>query len=360
MSQASAERAGTPRGFRSLRPERLRELSLVVVIGVAILIFSLLVDDYVGGKFFNRVAASIAITALLAAGQTIVMITRNIDLSVGSIVGVTAYLTGEFLAANPDTVPVLAVLLAISIGCLLGLFNGVIVAYGRVPAIIVTLGTLAIYRSWLISHAEARTITAGSLPQWIIDLPQKAWLRIGELDIQTAFGITVVVILLLQVALGNLRRPRRLYAIGSNPGAAHQAGLPVPRITVAAFVLCGALAGLAGFVYVSRFGTIAVDAGAGLELASVAAAVVGGVSTLGGSGTLVGALLGAILIDLLNQSLLRVPEVSQFWRDALLGVLILAAVASDFALGERLRTWASRSQQRASQRAAEQGAPPGA
>ena len=104
-----------------------------------------------------------AITAVLAAAQTIVILTRNID-PFGSIVGVTAYLSGEYLAAHQTTPPLLAVGLAMLMGCALGLVNGTLVAYGRVPAIIVTLGTLAIYRTWLIDHANSRTITADSLP----------------------------------------------------------------------------------------------------------------------------------------------------------------------------------------------------
>jgi rhamnose transport system permease protein len=133
---------------------------------------------------------------------------------------------------------------------------------------------------------------------------------------------------------------RWLYAVGSHPESARHSGLPVQRVILGAYAAGGALAGLAGFLFLVRFGTITVFAGAGMELASVAAAVVGGVSVLGGSGTVLGALLGAFLIDLLNQGLLRVPQVSEFWRDAILGVLILIAVTSDFLVGKRLgRRW---------------------
>ncbi len=333
-----AERAADSRRPRpKLRPERLRELSLLAVIGVSVLVFSQLVDNYLSGSFFNRVTTSMAITAVLAAAQTIVILTRNIDLSVGSIVGVTAYVTGEYLAAHQTTAPVLAVGLAMLMGCVLGLLNGTLVAYGRVPAIIATLGTLAIYRTWLIGHANSRTITADSLPQWLVEFPQRTVVSLGGLDIRLVLTVAVVVIVALQLALGRLRWGRWVYAVGSNPDAARQEGLPIERITLGAFAMCGALSGLAGFMFLSRFGTITVAAGQGLELASVAAAVVGGVSIFGGSGTMIGALLGALLIDLLELSLVRVPEISVFWRDAVLGALILLAIAGDFAIRKRLR-----------------------
>jgi rhamnose transport system permease protein len=140
---------------------------------------------------------------------------------------------------------------------------------------------------------------------------------------------------ILQWAMRRLRAGRRLYAIGSNPDAADQAGLPAPRLILFSFVGAGSLAGLAGFMFMVRAGTMSATAGSGLELESVAAAVVGGVSIFGGSGTILGAFLGAILIDTLELSLVRVPEVSEFWRDAALGILILGAVILDATLQRR-------------------------
>lgn len=320
-----------------LRPERVKELSLLGVIVVALIIFGFLVDDYFSGRIFNRVTTSVAITAVLAMAQTIVIITRNIDLSVGSIVGVSAYLTGQYAASHQDASPALAIGLAIGLGAGLGAINGVIVAWGRVPAIITTLGTLAIYRSWLVSHAEARTITADSLPDWVVDMPTRTVAGAGGFDLRVVFAVVVVIVVALGLAMQRLRWGRRLYAIGSNPEAAAQAGLPARRLVFSAFVVCGALSGLAGFLFLARFGTITVVAGQGLELDSVAAAVVGGVSVLGGSGTLTGAFLGAVLIDILDQSLVRVPQVSEFWRNAILGALVLGAVVADVAIGRRFR-----------------------
>jgi rhamnose transport system permease protein len=281
------------------------------------------------------VTVGVSVTAVMAAGQSLVILTRNIDLSIGSIAGVSAYVTGDILADHAGTNVVVAIVIAVSIGALLGLVNGVVVAYGRIPSIIVTLGTLAIYRTWLISFGNARTITADSVPQWLVDLPRSTVLSVGDYEIRTMVVIAIAVVLVLQFVLGFLRVGRTLYAVGSNGEAARQAGLPERRITVIAFVACGALAGLGGFLFLARFGTITVTAGRGLELEAIAAAVVGGVSTLGGSGTVVGALFGAALIGLLDQSLGRVPEVSEFMRDAVLGILILLAVVVDGVLTKR-------------------------
>jgi rhamnose transport system permease protein len=341
-----------------IRPERVKELSLVGVILLMLVVFSFLVDDYLGGRFFNRVTTSVAITAVLAVAQTIVIITRNIDLSVGSIVGVSAYLTGEFVRDHPSSSALVGIALALGIGLLLGAVNGVIVAWGRVPAIVTTLGTLAIYRSWLVSHGEGRTITADSLPSWVVELPNRTVFSLGELDVRLMFAAVVVIVVVLQVAMQRLRWGRRLYAIGSNPDAAAQAGLPTRRLVFSAFCACGALSGLAGFLFLARFGNITVVAGQGLELDSVAAAVVGGVSVLGGTGTLVGALLGAVLIDVLDQSLVRVPQVSEFWRNAILGALILAAVVADAAIGRRFRRrWSAEARPHTRVEAAEEREP---
>lgn len=320
-----------------VRPERVKELSLAGIIAVAIVVFSFLVDGYLSGRFFNRVSTSVAITAVLAIAQTLVILTRNIDLSVGSIVGVAAYVTGDFLRDNPSTPALVAVGLAMGIGCGLGLVNGILVAYGKVPSIVVTLGTLAIYRSWLIDYGSGKNITTDSLPNWVVDFPRRSMFSLGAADLRWVVAVVLVLVAVLQLALGRLRWGRWLYAVGSNPDAALQAGLPQKRMVLGAFAACGTLSGLAGFLFLSRFGTITVVAGQGLELDAVAAAVVGGVSILGGAGTLLGALLGAVLIDLLDQSLVRVEAVSEFWRNAILGTLILLAVIGDVALGRWFR-----------------------
>ncbi len=326
---------------RRIRPEQIREFSLLLLIVAVILFFGTQIENYYNARFFNRVSTSVAIIAVIAVGQTLVVLTRNIDLSVGSIVGFTAYFVGQQLAGNNNIAPLTAAAMAIGIGALLGAGNGLLVAYGRIPSIIVTLGTLALYRTILVEYSDAQTVLTADLPQWILELPRANLISFGDLDLRMMVAVMLVVVVLFQIVLIYLPYGRRLYAIGSNPEAARIAGFPSQRIVLIAFVLCGALSGLAGFMFLARFGNITVVAGLGLELASVAAVVVGGVNIFGGSGTMVGALLGAILIDLLENSLIRWLEISEFWRDALLGMLILLAVATDAVIMNRLRNlWA--------------------
>lgn len=323
------------RAYRRMSPDRIKELTLLGIIAGSVVIFGLLVDGYLSGRFFNRVTTSVVIVAILAAAQALVIFSRNIDLSVGSTVGVAAYLTADFLAANNWANPVVAILVAMAVGAVLGSFNGLLVAYAKVPAIIVTLGTLAIFRTLISLYSGGANVLAADLPDWVLDFNNVTVFTVAGFDLRLVFLITVAVVVILQWAMRRLRAGRRLYAIGSNPDAARQASLAAPRLIFLSFVGAGALAGLAGFMFMVRAGTISATAGAGLELEAVAAAVVGGVSIFGGSGTMFGAFLGAILIDTLELSLVRVPEVSEFWRDAALGILILLAVILDATLQKR-------------------------
>lgn len=327
---------------RILRPEQIRELILVLLIFTAVLFFGSQIENYYQPRTFTRIASSVAILVVVAVGQTLVVLMRNIDLSVGSIVGFTAYFVGRVIVNNPDLSPLNIVLLSLLMGGVLGLINGVIIAYGRVPAIITTLGTLAIYRALLVQFSDAQTIITSALPEWLVNLPQVNAFTMGEeWEVKLIVLIALVIVLLFQLVVTYLPWGRRLYAIGSNPDAAAMSGLPVTRMTVSAYTLCGALSGLAGFLFLARFGNITVVAAQGMELQVVAAAVVGGVNIFGGSGSMFGALLGTVLIATLEQSLLRWRIVSEFWRDALLGLLILLAVAADSVILSRLRAfWA--------------------
>ena len=322
---------------RLIRPEQIRVFSLLVLLIALVLFFGAQIPGYLSARTFTRISTGVAIIAVVAVGQTLVVLTRNIDLSVGSVAGFVAWAVGTALANDKTLAAPVAVLMAIGMGALAGVINGLLIAYGKVPAIIVTLGTLAIYRTVLVGIANAKTVTIDELPQWMKDVPRANLFKVGDIEVRVMVALAIVIVVVFQLVLVYLRFGRRLYAIGSNPDAARVAGLPAQRTVFLAYVVCGSLAGLAGFMFLARFGTITVVAAQGMELQSVAAVVVGGVNVFGGSGSMIGALLGATLVETMQQSLIRVPGLSEFWIDALLGLLILLAVASDAIILNRLR-----------------------
>lgn len=323
--------------LRRVRPEQFREFILLAVTIGLLLLFASQIPDYFNGRSVNRLSMGLAIPLVVAVGQAMVVLTRNIDLSVSSIVGMSAYMTGTLLTRQPEFNPFLAAVVAVAIGIVLGAINGLLVAFGGVPAVIATLGTLALFRVVLVEFSGARSVTTAGLPDWIKDMPSANVASAGAYDLRLMVAVALVVVVLGGLLLRYLPFGRRLYAIGSNPDAAQVAGLPVKRDVFLAFVLSGALSGLAGFMFLARFGNITVTAGQGLELQAVAAVVVGGFSILGGSGTMFGAFLGVLLIEVLQNSLLRWANVSEFAKDAILGLLILIAITADAIILGRLR-----------------------
>lgn len=317
-------------------PQTLRLLALLIVLVLVLAFFAAQIPNYLNGRLFNRISSSVAIIALIACGQTLVILTRNIDLSVGSIVGFTAYATGMLIFALPELNPLLLAGFSMALGAAFGAVNGMLVAYARVPAIIVTLGTMAIFRSMLVELADGASINTSMLPQWLVNFPNQRLLEIGRLQVRAGFALALAVVVATHVALARLRAARRLYAVGSNPEAAEMAGIDARRVVLWAFVLSGALTGLAGFLFLARFGNITVVAGLGFELQSVAAAVVGGVNIFGGSGLILGAFLGAILVNVIDTSLVRWQLVTEFWREAVLGALILVSITADQLVTRRL------------------------
>ena len=270
-----------------------------------------------------------SILVLLAVGQAIVIITRNVDLSVGSVLGLSAYLCGR-LFIDLQGIPILAVfLIVILFGALLGLVNGALVAFAKVPSLVITLGTLYAYRGINVLWTGGDRINASDLP--------RDFLALGTGQILFIPILTIIALVVLAIAgwlMKNTRGGREFYAIGSEPAAAELYGLRVTRRLLTAFVLSGALAGLGGVLYAARYGTISSQAGSGWELDAVGAAVIGGVAIFGGSGTVWGAAIGAVLLLTINRALpiLGIPD---FWQRAVVGALIIGAIVLDRVLAIR-------------------------
>ncbi|CAH0123016.1 Autoinducer 2 import system permease protein LsrC [Microbacterium sp. Bi121] len=270
-----------------------------------------------------------SILVLVAVGQAIVLITRNVDLSVGSVMGLTAYLTGRLFIDIPGIPIVVVVVAAVLFGALLGLINGALVAFAKVPAMVITLGTLYAYRGINVLWAGSDRVNASDMP--------RDFLQLGTAQIVGIPLLAIVAVIMLAAAawyLKNTRTGREYYAIGSDPAAAELYGLQVTRRVLTAFVLSGALAGLAGVFYAARYGTISSQAGAGWELEAVGAAVIGGVAITGGVGSVWGAAIGAMLLLTINRALpiLGIPD---FWQRAVVGALIIGAIVLDRVLAVR-------------------------
>ncbi len=309
---------------------RSREIAVFAVLVALIVIATISSPSFlVGSDGWRNLLVTPSILLLLAVGQTMVIITRNVDLSVGSTLGLTAYLVGRLFVDQPGIPIVVVFLIGALFGAFLGLINGALVAFGRVPALVVTLGTMYIYRGVFLEWAGSDRINAGDMPA--------DFLSLGTRQIATIPVLTLIALVVLGVAgfyLRSMRSGRELYAIGSDPAAARLYGLPVTRRVLSAFVICGALAGLAGVFYAARYGTVSSGAGRNLELEAVAAAVIGGVAIFGGSGTVWGAAIGAFLLVTIDR-VLPLLGISSFWQRAVVGALIIAAVALDKILSNR-------------------------
>lgn len=307
-----------------------REFSVLIVLLAVVATATVKTPSFLlSGTGWRDLLLTPSILLLLAVGQAVVIITRNVDLSVGSVLGLTAYLTGRLFVDHPG-LPVLAVAFAgLVAGAVLGLVNGLLVGLGKVPALVITLGTLYIYRGAVLTWAGSNRINASDMPG--------SFLRLGTqqvLSIPVLFLVALVFVGAVGYYLHTARGGRELYAIGSDPAAAVLYGLSVRRRVIAGFVLSGALAGLAGVVFAARYGTVSSDAGTGVELEAVAAVVIGGVAIFGGSGTVWGAAIGAILLVTIDRALpiLGIPD---FWQRAVVGVLILSAIVLDRVLAAR-------------------------
>ena len=302
-------------------------LAFIVLLGG---VFALLSPRFLSPQNLEVIASNAAILAIVAAAQAVVLLTRNLDVSVGSIMGFSAYLTADY-AARHHGAGLEIIGLAMALGGLLGVVNGLIVAYAKVSPLVATLGTMSVYRGATYIYAHGQEVTSNQLPHWMLAAVDFRLAGLPALPMLSAVVVIVIGSFLRRFGLG-----RQIYAVGSNPQAAVFYGLRVERVTLFAYAFGGVLCGFAGLLYAARVGTVTVVLASGWELSSLAAAVIGGVSVAGGSGTVIGAGLGALILASIDNGLvlLGVPE---FWRMFVQGAAIVAAVAVDTLIGAQIR-----------------------
>jgi rhamnose transport system permease protein len=302
---------------------RFRELG--IVLALVIVVGATTIDNhlFLSATSVQQLLSGAAIVALLAIGETIVVVTRNVDLSIGSVLGISAYAVGVLYRDHPHVPLVVVFVLALGIGAACGVMNGLIVTVARVPSLVVTLGTLYIIRGIDGAWAGGNQVNASMLPESFNKIGYGTVLGVPYLGI-----IAIVAVGIATYAMRTFRTARDFYAIGSDPAAARLAGIPVGSRVFLAFVLSGGIAGIAGAIWLSYFGSVDAIAGVGYEFQVIAAVVVGGVAIFGGSGTVLGAALGALLLNTINSALV-VVNVSSFWSQAVAGALLVAAIAFD-------------------------------
>jgi rhamnose transport system permease protein len=297
-----------------------RELGLVIVLVLIAAVVAPQSSAFLSADNLKAILLSVTLIGIVAMGQMLVVLTRNIDLSVGSAVAVAGYITADWLAGDPSRSLVIAFLLGMGVGLVLGIVNGLLVAVLRIPAIVATLGTLSIYRGIAVTIAGGKQVSAAQLPD--------AFLNIGTstfLGLPTLGAVAIALTILFALGLRWTRTGRRLYMLGSNPESAALAGLPVRRLTIGVYAVCGLLSGLAGVLWSARFGSIEGTAASGYELTTISAVVIGGVSIFGGSGGMVGALLGALMLGTVDNAF-QLLKIDPFWLNTVTGLSILGAV----------------------------------
>ena len=310
---------------------RFRELSIIIFILLLIAVVAANAPAFLTAPNFRNILLNISILTIVALGQTMVIITRGIDLSVSSMIGLVAMMVSFTVVAFPAVPPALAMLLGILLGGILGSFNGLIITAGKVPPIIATLGTLSIYRGMVFLYSGGTWINSFEMPAGYRALAKAAPLGVANIILFAA-----VVAIAVYFFLNHTRPGRDIYAVGSNPEAARVAGIPVQRTLFMVYVISGLLAGMAAVLWASRFESAQTNTALGFELQTVAAAVVGGVNIFGGSGTVPGVILGAFLLGTIENALILV-RISPFWQLAAQGLLILVAVVVDSAIRHRLQ-----------------------
>ena len=253
----------------------------------------------------------------------LVLITRNIDLSVASVIGLAAYISADALRDHPGLNILLAVALACAVGLGCGIINGLVVTFGRVPAIVVTLGTLAFFRGLTVWRPTGNrsALTRFRLHGLISRLDRSRVFPAWPLSRSGCFSMLALVLRYLPVG-------RELFAIGSNPDGARLIGVRVQRRVLAAFAFAGLLAGFDGALWASRYATIDARVASGYELTVIAAVVVGGVGIRGGSGTVLGIALGGLTLLVIRNGLTLV-RVDPLWLQGVYGLVILGAITID-------------------------------
>ncbi|ALB61167.1 Predicted L-rhamnose ABC transporter,transmembrane component 2 [Cronobacter condimenti 1330] len=297
-----------------------REALLGLVIALMLLVIGSRVPSFLAPANLVEMFNDTSILIILALGQMMVLLTKGIDLSMAANLALTGMIVALINAHHPDIPVALLLALATLLGLLMGVINGLLVWKLGIPAIVVTLGTMSVYRGIIFLLSDGAWVNAHQMSADFLGLP-----RLPVLGLPLLGWCAIAVLLLVSYFLRYSRTGRALYTAGGNATAAYYTGINAGKMQFISFCLSGALAGFCGYLWISRFAMAYVDVANGFELQIVAACVIGGISTMGGIGRVAGCLLGALFLGVINNAL-PVVGVSPFWQMAVSGVVIVVAV----------------------------------
>jgi rhamnose transport system permease protein len=299
---------------------RRREAALAVLVAVLFGAVTLRAPVFSSPGNLDTLLNDGAILTVMALAQMLVLLTRGVDLSVGAIMALAGMLTAQLSRAQPELPVSLTIALAAGSGLLLGLVNGALVAWLALPPIVVTLGTMSVYRGLVFVLSGGAWVNAHELGPRFLRFPHE---RLAGLTHLVWLGLLVAAA--SYVFLHHRRTGRELYALGGNPTAARYAGIDAGRLGLVVYSVSGVLGGLCGYLWVARYAVAYTETALGFEMQTIAACVIGGVSIRGGRGSVAGCLLGAAFLVILFNAL-PVIDVSPFWQSAISGASILVAV----------------------------------
>jgi len=299
---------------------RNRELVLALILIIGIAAIGAYQPAFLAWGNISDMLTETSVLFMMALAQMVVILTRGIDLSVAANLALSGMVAALVSQYYPEVPLILMILTAIVTGLFLGMINGALIAYLGIPPIVVTLGTLAVFRGMIIIIAGGDQVNASEMGVTFQAFPKQVWL-----GLTSPVWISIIVALLFWVFLSFTHAGRGLYAVGGNPVAARYCGIDQRRQDLLAYALSGAVAGLCGYLWVARYGVAYSEIASGYELTVIAACVIGGVSIGGGIGTVSGTLLGALFLGIVMTAL-PVMQISPFWQMAISGAVILAAV----------------------------------
>ncbi len=297
-----------------------REVLLGLMIVSLIVLVGLRAPVFLSVSSLSNLLTDSTLLIMLAVTQMFVIITRGIDLSVASNLALSGMMSSLLASKFPDLPLLLIILVAIIIGLGLGLINGYLIGYLGLPPIVVTLGTMSVYRGLVFVLSGGAWVSSHQMPAAFIAFPLSQLLGITHL-----VWIAVIVIAVMWYLARYTHFGRDLYAIGNQPNAANYIGIPTPRRLFWTYGLSGLMAGLCGYLWVARYAVAYTEIAYGFEFTVIAACVIGGINIAGGAGTVSGAVLGSLFLAVINNAL-PIMKISPFWQSALTGVVILTAV----------------------------------